>query len=118
MAEPANLAPLLKLSDFDFTWLHSGDTDDPHDLIKVIDQHRAEIDAQRASRAEAEQRLAEHRHFVKVSRCPHPENARTGGNDYIECTQCGLMWDYRRETTGHAEDRLFARLAAEGEGEK
>lgn len=34
--------------------------------------------------------------WLKQARCEHGN--RGGGNDYIECFDCGLMWDYRRET--------------------
>ena len=39
--------------------------------------------------------------------CNH--SRRTGGNDYLECLECGLMWDYRKET---AEQRLIRDLLA------
>lgn len=32
--------------------------------------------------------------LVKMARCSHED--RAGGNDYILCNTCGLMWDYRR----------------------
>lgn len=28
--------------------------------------------------------------------CPHPQRSRSGGNDYIECGECGFIWDYRK----------------------
>ncbi len=39
--------------------------------------------------------------------CSHPK--RTGGNDYIECWECGAFWDYRREGP---EASLLRRLDA------
>lgn len=39
--------------------------------------------------------------FKKMLACKHKN--RSGGNDYLACHDCGLEWDYRRET---AESRL------------
>lgn len=39
--------------------------------------------------------------LIQAARCAH--QSATGGNDYHLCNDCGLSWDYRRET---AEDAL------------
>jgi len=41
---------------------------------------------------------------LKQAACSH-EN-RTGGNDYLLCNDCGLMWDYRREGPQDALKRI------------
>ena len=45
--------------------------------------------------------------FIVQARCQHPN--RTGGNDYILCPDCYLVWDYRRET---ADARLVSDISA------
>ena len=45
-----------------------------------------------ASRQEAQPQAD----WIKMARCSHANAA--GGNDYILCNDCGLMWDYRKET--------------------
>ena len=51
--------------------------------------------------------------LIKQAGCQHTK--RMGGNDYIECFDCGLLWDYRRKpdpwlATANAE--LVKQLAA------
>lgn len=41
-------------------------------------------------------RVATLEEIVAMARCAH-EN-RAGGNDYILCNDCHLMWDYRKES--------------------
>lgn len=45
--------------------------------------------------------------LVKMVGCAHEE--RSGGNDYLECSDCGLMWDWRKETPQRA---LFNKLTS------
>jgi hypothetical protein len=49
--------------------------------------------------------IAEARRAVVYGECWH--HTRTGGNDYQECLNCGLMWDYRRETAEQAALRFL-----------
>lgn len=49
--------------------------------------------------------------LLAMTRCQH-EN-RAGGNDYILCSDCGLMWDYRKE---QPSDVLVQLLVAEVQG--
>ncbi len=45
--------------------------------------------------ADRGQLIAEAEALLKQSDCEHIK--RAGGNDYLLCDDCGLMWDYRRE---------------------
>lgn len=56
----------------------------------------------RAARAQVEQ-------IAKTLTCEHKR--RSGGNDYIECSDCGLMWDYRKEGPQDALRRHLTTLA-------
>lgn len=51
--------------------------------------------------------------LVKMARCQHTH--RAGGNDYIECHDCGLFWDYRRgsEQWKATADREIVKQLAE-----
>lgn len=46
--------------------------------------------------------------------CDHPNRARTGGNDYIRCDECGFGWDYRRghDPRQHAIDAYRSAVRA------
>lgn len=49
--------------------------------------------------------------LLKLIRCGHAD--RTGGNDYLLCNVCGVMWDYRREGPKDAVERAITdQLAA------
>ena len=39
--------------------------------------------------------MSESPSFRGQAACQHDD--RTGGNDYLLCNTCGLMWDYQRE---------------------
>lgn len=60
-------------------------------------------------------RLAQAKKWVL---CKHPERNRVGGNDYLECQDCGFQWDYRREydPLPHAVDALIAAALSVTEG--
>jgi hypothetical protein len=45
--------------------------------------------------------------------CEHVD--RAGGNDYILCNRCGLMWDYRREGPTQEVARYVAAVLADTE---
>lgn len=51
--------------------------------------------------------------ILRSIRCAH-EN-RTGGNDYILCHDCGLMWDYRKwpDWTTGAREAIAAAVESE-----
>lgn len=43
--------------------------------------------------------------LVKQAACEHKDC--TGGNDYLLCNNCDLMWDYRREKASAALARAI-----------
>lgn len=47
--------------------------------------------------------------LIGCAKCKH--ESRTGGNDYLLCNDCHLMWDYRREKPADAIVRMLAALA-------
>ncbi len=55
-----------------------------------------------------QERTRQSEFVLKAARCAHEH--RAGGNDYLTCSDCQLMWDYRRETANDALVRLMAQL--------
>jgi hypothetical protein len=48
--------------------------------------------------------------LLTMAACAHEH--RAGGNDYLLCNDCGLMWDYRRESADRGLINHFAALLA------